>query len=112
MIKIYLKYLILFYILINVCFGDTNYYGPDSYQMNNLEEFNNIFENDRFPKGQRSWMDTARNFINTPGGIMATQMIKEYISRSGGNQVLSLNLSNLLILLLLKSLVFAAGTSN
>ena len=37
-------------------------------------------------------------------------LAKEFINRSaGGNQVLSLNVSNLFILVLLKALIFAAG---
>lgn len=55
-------------------------------------------------------MQTARNFVNGPMGHLAVSMAKEYISRSaGGSQVLSLNLTSLLVLVLLKALIFAAG---
>lgn len=62
----------------------------------------------------RGWgggfMSTARNFVASPTGQFAVSMAKEFISRSaGGNQVLSLNLSSLLIIVLLKALVFSTG---
>lgn len=56
------------------------------------------------------FMSTARNFVSSPTGQLAVSMAKEFISRSaGGNQVLSLNLTSLLILVLLKALIFATG---
>lgn len=56
------------------------------------------------------FMNTARNFVSSPTGQLAVTMAKEFISRSaGGNQVLSLNLTSLLILVLLKALIFATG---
>lgn len=56
------------------------------------------------------FMNTARNFVTSPTGQMAVSMAKEFISRSaGGNQVLSLNLTSLLTLVLLKALIFATG---
>lgn len=56
------------------------------------------------------FMSTARNFASSPTGQLAMSMAKEFISRSaGGNQVLSLNLTSLLILVLLKALIFATG---
>lgn len=55
-------------------------------------------------------MTTARSFVASPTGQMAVQMAKEFISRSaGGNQVLSLNLTSLLIIVLLKALIFSTG---
>lgn len=58
----------------------------------------------------RGWMDTAKNALSGPAGQIMVQFAKEMISRSAGNsQILSLNLSNLLILLLLKALIFSAG---
>lgn len=55
-------------------------------------------------------MSTARNFASSPTGQFAMTMAKEFISRSaGGNQVLSLNLTSLLIIVLLKTLVFSTG---
>lgn len=60
--------------------------------------------------GSGGLMQTARNFVNGPMGHLAVSMAKEYISRSaGGSQVLSLNLTSLLVLVLLKALIFAAG---
>lgn len=57
-----------------------------------------------------SFMNTARSFMTSPTGQMAVSMAKEFISRSaGGNQVLSLNLTSLLIVVLLKGLIFATG---
>jgi hypothetical protein len=56
-------------------------------------------------------MQTARNFVSSPTGQLAMSMAKEFVSRSaGGNQVLSLNLSSLLILVILKALILTAGT--
>lgn len=56
------------------------------------------------------FMSTARNFMSTPSGQLAVTMAKEFISRSsGGNQVLSLNLTSLLVIVLLKALIFATG---
>lgn len=56
------------------------------------------------------FLGAARNFVATPTGQMAMSMAKEFISRSGGgNQVLSLNLTSLLIIVLLKALVFSTG---
>lgn len=56
------------------------------------------------------FMTTARNFVSSPSGQLAVTMAKEFISRSaGGNQVLSLNLTSLLVIVLLKALIFATG---
>ncbi|XP_052863224.1 uncharacterized protein LOC128269859 [Anopheles cruzii] len=58
----------------------------------------------------RGFADSARDILTSPAGQLAAYVAKEMISRSAGNsQVLSLNLSNLLILFLLKALIFAAG---
>lgn len=69
-----------------------------------------------FPSGpnnqpiQGSWMDTAKTMMQGPAGQVVVNIAKEVISRSvGGTQVLSLNLTNLLILLFLKAIIFAAG---
>ncbi|XP_055597754.1 uncharacterized protein LOC129747521 [Uranotaenia lowii] len=60
--------------------------------------------------GGRGFVDTAKDLIGSPAGQLAMSFAKEMISRSAGNsQVLSLNLTNLLILFLLKALIFAAG---
>ena len=56
------------------------------------------------------FMNTARGIVASPAGQMAVQMAKEYVSRSyGGNQVLSLNLTSLLIVVMLKALIFSTG---
>ncbi|KXJ83582.1 hypothetical protein RP20_CCG005139 [Aedes albopictus] len=58
----------------------------------------------------RGFAETAKDLIMSPAGQLAVSFAKEMISRSAGNsQVLSLNLTNLLILFLLKALIFAAG---
>jgi len=60
--------------------------------------------------GGGGFMQTAKSFVASPTGQLAVSMAKEFISRSaGGNQVLSLNLTSLLILVLLKALIFATG---
>ncbi|XP_054734058.1 uncharacterized protein LOC129241642 [Anastrepha obliqua] len=56
------------------------------------------------------WLQAAQDMIASPAGHVVTQVAKELINRSTGNsQVLSLNLTNLLIIILLKILIFAAG---
>ncbi|XP_058817869.1 uncharacterized protein LOC131681176 [Topomyia yanbarensis] len=58
----------------------------------------------------RGFAESAKDLITSPAGQLAVSFAKEMISRSAGNsQVLSLNLTNLLILFLLKALIFAAG---
>lgn len=62
----------------------------------------------------RGWsgglMQSAKTFAASPAGQLAMSMAKEYVARSyGGNQVLSLNLPSLLILVLLKALIFTTG---
>ncbi|XP_050071033.1 uncharacterized protein LOC126558984 [Anopheles maculipalpis] len=64
---------------------------------------------EQVPAG-RGFTDSARDILASPAGQLAAYVAKEMISRSAGNsQVLSLNLTNLLILFLLKALIFAAG---
>lgn len=63
---------------------------------------------------ERGWgqglMQSAKTFVASPAGQMAVSMAKELVGRSyGGNQVLSLNMSSLLILVLLKALIFTTG---
>jgi hypothetical protein len=63
---------------------------------------------------ERGWSDnlvqSARNFVSSPVGQLTMSMAKEFVARSaGGNQVLSLNMSSLLVLVLLKALIFATG---
>ncbi|KAJ6635753.1 hypothetical protein Bhyg_14339 [Pseudolycoriella hygida] len=70
------------------------------------ENTNSLYESN---KG-RGWMDTAKNALAGPAGKMVVYFAKEMISRSSGNsQILSLNLTNLLILVFLKALIFSAG---
>jgi hypothetical protein len=55
-------------------------------------------------------MQTAKSFVASPAGQLAMSMAKEFMARSyGGNQVLSLNISSLLTLVLLKALIFTTG---
>ncbi|XP_065368493.1 uncharacterized protein LOC135960987 [Calliphora vicina] len=56
------------------------------------------------------WLKGAQDVFTSPTGHVVVQVAKELINRSAGNsQVLSLNLTNLLIILLLKVLIFSAG---
>ncbi|XP_037828011.1 uncharacterized protein LOC119615986 [Lucilia sericata] len=56
------------------------------------------------------WLKGAQNIFASPTGHVVVQVAKELINRSAGNsQVLSLNLTNLFIILLLKVLIFSAG---
>lgn len=57
-----------------------------------------------------TWTDKFRRAIEGPTAQMVVHIAKEVIARQvGGTQVLSLNLTNLLILLFLKAIIFAAG---
>ncbi|KAH8318057.1 hypothetical protein KR074_004530 [Drosophila pseudoananassae] len=57
-----------------------------------------------------SWLRNAQSMFGSPAGHVVIQVAKELIHRSAGNsQVLSLNLTNLLIIVLLKVLIFSAG---
>ncbi|XP_030371649.1 uncharacterized protein LOC115621942 [Scaptodrosophila lebanonensis] len=57
-----------------------------------------------------SWLKNAQDMFASPAGHVVVQVAKELLHRSAGNsQVLSLNLTNLLIILLLKVLIFSAG---
>lgn len=59
---------------------------------------------------ESSWTDTFKRALHGPTGQMVVHIAKEVIARQvGGTQVLSLNLTNLLILLFLKAIIFAAG---
>ncbi|KAM7361668.1 uncharacterized protein ACRADG_012621 [Cochliomyia hominivorax] len=56
------------------------------------------------------WVKGLQDIFTTPTGHIVVQVAKELINRSAGNsQVLSLNLTNLLIIILLKVLIFSAG---
>ncbi|XP_001990036.2 uncharacterized protein LOC6563934 [Drosophila grimshawi] len=57
-----------------------------------------------------SWIRSAQDMFGSPAGHVVVQVAKELLHRSAGNsQVLSLNLTNLLIIVLLKVLIFSAG---
>ncbi|XP_037707639.1 uncharacterized protein LOC119545816 [Drosophila subpulchrella] len=57
-----------------------------------------------------SWLRSANSMMGSPAGHVVMQVAKELLHRSAGNsQVLSLNLTNLLIIILLKVLIFSAG---
>ncbi|XP_017039929.1 uncharacterized protein LOC108087184 [Drosophila ficusphila] len=57
-----------------------------------------------------SWLRSASGIFGSPAGHVVIQVAKELLHRSAGNsQVLSLNLTNLLIIILLKVLIFSAG---
>ena len=56
------------------------------------------------------FMQTAKNFVASPLGQFTMSMAKEMVARSAcGNEVLSLNITSLLILVLLKALIFSTG---
>ncbi|KAL0828924.1 hypothetical protein ABMA28_003824 [Loxostege sticticalis] len=74
--------------------------------------------NDTAQYGRSSFMDTAGSFLNSAGGQLVSGLAKDFIARSTGSsqvgfdcvsQVLSLNLTNLVILIVLKALILAAG---
>ncbi|XP_030023755.2 uncharacterized protein LOC115442741 isoform X2 [Manduca sexta] len=57
-----------------------------------------------------SFLESANNFFSSTGGQVVTSIAKDFIARStGSSQVLSLNLTNLVILIVLKALILAAG---
>ncbi|GAB0086340.1 uncharacterized protein DMENIID0001_003880 [Sergentomyia squamirostris] len=57
-----------------------------------------------------TYTEKAKSLLARPTGQIVINMAKEVLGRSRGNsQVLSLNLTNLLILLFLKALIFSAG---
>lgn len=59
---------------------------------------------------ENTWTGTFKRALQGPTGQMVVHIAKEVIARQvGGTQVLSLNLTNLLILLFLKAIIFAAG---
>ncbi|XP_049874965.1 uncharacterized protein LOC126373051 isoform X2 [Pectinophora gossypiella] len=60
--------------------------------------------------GRSSFLDSAGNFLSGSGGQLVSTLAKDFIARStGSSQVLSLNLTNLVILIVLKALILAAG---
>ncbi|CAG9123270.1 unnamed protein product [Plutella xylostella] len=74
--------------------------------------------NDTAQYGRSSFLNTAGSFLNGAGGQIVSTLAKDFIARSTGSsqvgfdcisQVLSLNLTNLVILVVLKALILAAG---
>ncbi|TMW51612.1 hypothetical protein DOY81_003262, partial [Sarcophaga bullata] len=66
--------------------------------------------NDVLTAKPMKWLKSVQDIFSSPTGHVVVQVAKELINRSAGNsQVLSLNLTNLLIILLLKILIFSAG---
>lgn len=56
------------------------------------------------------YMQIAKNFVASPFGQLTMSMAKEVVARSaGGNEVLSLNLTSLLVIVILKALIFTTG---
>ncbi|XP_059062940.1 uncharacterized protein LOC131855656 [Achroia grisella] len=76
------------------------------------------YENGNGTYARSSFMESAGNFLSGAGGQMMAGLAKDFIARSTGSsqvgfdcvsQVLSLNLTNLVILIVLKALILAAG---
>ncbi|XP_026749581.1 uncharacterized protein LOC113510329 isoform X2 [Galleria mellonella] len=68
------------------------------------------YDNGNDTYGRSSFLDTAGNFLGGSGGQMMASLARDFIARStGSSQVLSLNLTNLVILIVLKALILAAG---
>ncbi|XP_075976725.1 uncharacterized protein LOC142976965 isoform X3 [Anticarsia gemmatalis] len=74
--------------------------------------------NDTAQYGRSSFLDAAGSFLSGTGGQVVTSIARDFIARSTGSsqvgfdcvsQVLSLNLTNLVILIVLKALILAAG---
>ncbi|XP_059217366.1 uncharacterized protein LOC106096408 [Stomoxys calcitrans] len=62
------------------------------------------------PSKPLKWLRGIQDVVSSPTGHVVVQVAKELLNRSAGNsQVLSLNVTNLLIILLLKILIFSAG---
>ncbi|XP_023952885.2 uncharacterized protein LOC112056663 isoform X2 [Bicyclus anynana] len=70
----------------------------------------NGYYNDTSSYARSSFLETAGSFLSGTGGQVVSDLAKDFIARStGSSQVLSLNLTNLVILIVLKALVLAAG---
>ncbi|CAG4996835.1 unnamed protein product [Parnassius apollo] len=66
--------------------------------------------NDTSEYARSSFLDSAGNLLSSAGGQVMSSLAKDFIARStGSSQVLSLNLTNLVILIILKALILAAG---
>ncbi|XP_002053049.2 uncharacterized protein [Drosophila virilis] len=81
-----------------------------SLQLQPLESSANILNDSQIEMRPLSWLRSAQDMFASPAGHVVVQVAKELLHRSAGNsQVLSLNLTNLLIIVLLKVLIFSAG---
>ncbi|XP_045773767.1 uncharacterized protein LOC123873100 [Maniola jurtina] len=68
------------------------------------------YSNDTSGYARSSFLESAGNFLSGTGGQVVSSLAKDFIARStGSSQVLSLNLTNLVILIVLKALILAAG---
>lgn len=75
---------------------------PPDLSYNNNNNHNNSWNS--------GFMQTAKSFVASPLGQLTMSMAKEMVARSaGGNEVLSLNMTSLFILVLLKALIFTTG---
>uniref|UniRef100_A0A1A9WLT2 Uncharacterized protein n=1 Tax=Glossina brevipalpis TaxID=37001 RepID=A0A1A9WLT2_9MUSC len=80
--------------------------------MSSQEESTNTISNDEVAvnKFNFKWLKGAQDLFGSPTGHVVVQVAKELLNRSTGNsQVLNLNITNLLVILLLKVLIFSAG---
>ncbi|KAI8432079.1 hypothetical protein MSG28_004592 [Choristoneura fumiferana] len=74
-----------------------------------IDRFDSV-SNDTTQYARASILNSAGSFLSGAGGQMVTNLAKDVIARStGSSQVLSLNLTNLVILIVLKALILAAG---
>uniref|UniRef100_A0A1A9ZRQ6 Uncharacterized protein n=1 Tax=Glossina pallidipes TaxID=7398 RepID=A0A1A9ZRQ6_GLOPL len=79
--------------------------------LNSQEEDSvNKLSNDVAVDNRFKWLKGAQDLIASPTGHVVVQVAKELLNRSTGNsQVLNLNITNLIVILLLKVLIFTAG---
>uniref|UniRef100_A0A1A9V924 Uncharacterized protein n=1 Tax=Glossina austeni TaxID=7395 RepID=A0A1A9V924_GLOAU len=74
------------------------------------EDSINKLSNDVAVDNRFKWLKGAQDLIASPTGHVVVQVAKELLNRSTGNsQVLNLNITNLIVILLLKVLIFTAG---
>ncbi|CAF4856259.1 unnamed protein product [Pieris macdunnoughi] len=79
---------------------------PAQFKSETIDRFDNDF-NETYRAG---FLNSAGSFLSGAGGQVVSSLAKDFIARSTGtSQVLSLNLTNLVILIVLKALVLAAG---
>ncbi|CAG4961804.1 unnamed protein product [Colias eurytheme] len=82
---------------------------PAHFKSESIDRFDNSL-NDTSQYGRATFLDTAGSFLSGAGSQVMSSLAKDFIARStGSSQVLSLNLTNLVILIVLKALVLAAG---